>query len=136
MKNLEETIALLEEAKKILCVEGGSGLVVGKDWFCDFTPTMEKVEKDINEAYCLLHRSIDEAMTEEFKDEKKISEALSAPTKLFSEEELKIGIVLYACNKLFKISEELKRSSFNFQNVMTPLSSVITDLKKINKMGV
>ena len=118
MKNLKEIILLLENAKEIITVEAKSLFIVCEEGFCAFTLTMEEAEKDINEAYFLLHSFADEAMTEEYKDEKKIR------------------MVLYDCDELVKIIERLKRSPFKFKNVMTSLNNVITDLKNLRMEGL
>ncbi len=116
MKTLKEIVDLLENAKEIITVEAGVGMIVGDSGLCDFIVSMEEAEKDINKAFFFLHSFTDEAMTEKDKDEK-------------------ISVVLYACNKLFEISRELKRSPFNFRSVMTSLNGVIIDLRNL-RMGV
>ena len=117
MKTLKEIVDLLENAKEILTVEAGVGMIVGDSGLCDFTLSMEEAEKKINEAFFFLHSFTDEAMTEELRNDKKIS------------------VILYACNKLFEIAEKLQRSPFNFRSVMTSLNGVIIDLRNL-RMGV
>ena len=105
MKDLKEIIDLLENAKEIITVEA----IVGDDGLCNFTPTMQKAEKDINKAFFFLHSFTDEAMKKEGK---------------------------YICFEINKISEKLKRSPFDFRSVMTSFKDVIIDLKEINNKGV
>ena len=104
--NLKAIIALLEKAKKSLDIKA----VFDEDGLCYFEDDMKQAEVDIHTANYFLHQLVN--------DEESNFNIISNTAR-------------YNCVFLDEIIKGLEITPFGFECVMTPLNSVITNLKNL-----